>query len=401
MARLLSRLLGSPEGATPEQLNRFLRRGDVTLRVRALREVGAHPEAEAAPLLLAYLRAEAPGVRRAAAWALGRLGLPAHRDALLSAAVAERCDEVRLRMAAAAARCGVPLAEGWAVVATAARREAATWYGPRRLAEAAGTGEAEMSRRWLLIFNPLSDDPAGCDPLPSEAIRAESRAVLAGDPESRPALKALAAQQHPDDLDVLLRGQTARRTRHATTEALGSHGDPRAAAHLLETLRAVVDPGQGFANRRIAAEALGRLGLPELGRPLHRALAEEALDFEGRPGAGLGIQFPVRSVLLAALGEAGAWPYRKTLAGYLSNTHGSALGGFYLPAMDALWKLGAADVLAPLLSSPEELVVANAVGVLGMLGETARIAPLRDDLRPRVRAAARFASGSGGAGGGA
>jgi HEAT repeat protein len=387
--RLISRLLGSPEGATPAQLNRQIRRGDVPLQVRALREIGAHPEPAAAPLLLSKLPDPAPGARRAAAWALGQLGYQTHCTALLDAAQAERCDEVRLSMAAAAVRCGAPVSEGWAIISQAAAREAMTWYGPRRLADAVGTGASEMSRRWLLMLNPLADDPAALTPLPSPALREESRAVLSADPESRPALKALAAQQHPADLPLLLRSQTARRTRHATTEALGSHGDPRSVPRLLETFRAVVDPGQGFTNRRTAAEALGRLGLPSLGGVLSRALAEEALDFEGRPGAGLGIQYPVRSVLLAALGECGAIEQASLLAGYLSNTHGSAMGGFYLPAMDALWKLGAVAELAALLASPEELVVANALGVLGLLGEERLLRRFRDDERPRVRAAAR------------
>ena len=172
------------------------------------------------------------------------------------------------------------------------------------------------------------------------------------------------------------------------------HGDPRAVPALRATLRAIdVDPGQGFAGRRLSGEALGRIGDPGAGPLLARALEDEALDYEGRPGAGLGVQFPVRSVLLVALGEAGARAQAGLLAGYLSNTHGSALGGFYLPAMDALWKIGEIPPLLALLRSDEELVVANAAGVLGALGERAPLADLLRDPRPRVAAAARYALG--------
>jgi hypothetical protein len=126
-----------------------------------------------------------------------------------------------------------------------------------------------------------------------------------------------------------------------------------------------------------------------VGKVLEHGLTVEALEFEGRPGAGLGIQFPVRSSILAALGECGASRSAPTLSGYLSNTHGSAMGGFYLPAMDALWKIGDPTALLPLLSSSEELVVANALGVLLMMGEHGQRRRFIDDPRRRVRAVAR------------
>lgn len=390
MSRVLESILGAPEGASPRRLGRLLRRGNIALQVRALREVGAHPSSEAAPVLLTHLGGSAPGVRAASAWALGQLGQLVHADPLLEAAAAERSDGPRLAMAAAAVRCGAPSETAWSIISRASRREVATWYGVRHPAEAVGTGESEMARRWLLVLNPLSDDPTSVRPLPSPSLREEARLVLQRDPESRPALKALAAQQHPSDLSLLLRAQPARRTRHARTEALGSHGDPRAVPHLLKVFRGIVDPGQGFVNRRTSAEALGRLGLPSLGGVLSRALSVEALEFEGHPGAGLGIQFPVRSVILTALGECGDRSASTTLAGYLSNTHGSALGGFYLPAMDALWKLGEREQLISLLSSSEELVVANAVGVLALMGEQAAIERFKNDPRERVRSAAVF-----------
>jgi HEAT repeat protein len=118
-----------------------------------------------------------------------------------------------------------------------------------------------------------------------------------------------------------------------------------------------------------------------------RALEDEALEYEGRPGAGLGIQIPVRSVLLYALGEAGAHDQIGLLIRYLSNTHGSVMGGFYLPAMDALVKLNAVDELAKLVQGPE-LLAANALGVLGMLGQLSVVRASLSDSRPRVAAAA-------------
>lgn len=381
-------LLGKPEGATQRQMLRILRYGSTSLKIRAIREIGAQQALEAAPILCSMLREPAPGLRGAGAWALGALGKDIHGAQLLEAARQERSDGPRMAMAVAAVRCGCSVAEAWAVVEAASKRVMYTWYGERHVAESIGCGEAEMARRWRLALNPLADDPSTLTPVPSNEIRQGALSVLEKDSESRPALKALAAQQNPHDLPLLLKAQTARRTRHATTEALGAHGDPRSAAHLQRVLRDVVDPGQGFTNRRTAAEALGRLGIPDLGRALERSLTVEALEFEGRPGAGLGIQYPVRTAIITALGEAGAGRSAGTLAGYLSNTHGSAMGGFYLPAMDALWKIADVDALTPLLSSSEELIVANALGVLAMLGQQQLLEPFINDTRQRVRTVA-------------
>jgi hypothetical protein len=58
--------------------------------------------------------------------------------------------------------------------------------------------------------------------------------------------------------------------------------------------------------------------------------------------------------------------------------------------MDALCKLGDSSELLSLLASSEELVVANALGVLVLMGEHAATDRFTDDPRERVRAAARF-----------
>ena len=392
MPKLFQRFLGEPEGAAPVQLRRMLRRGGPGMRIRVVRELGIRLDEPALPLLLELLHDPVAGVRRCAAWALAQYQRREHCEPLLTAASRERCDEVRLMMAGASVRCGGTVAGGWAILEAAAAREVATFYGVRRTADAIGAGTAYCAYRWVLQLNPDADrsKPAQLTPIPTAQIRRTALSGLERDPEDRRLIQVLGAQQHPADLAILLRNHTGRRTRHVVTEALGMHGDPRALIALRKTLQAIPDPGQGFASRRVSGEALGRLGSPEAAPVLVRALEQEALEFEGRPGAGLGVQFPVRSVLLVALGEAGAVSEGRLLAGYLSNTHGSALGGFYLPAMDALWKLADPEPPAALLPTDEALIVANAIGVLGAMGEQARVQRFCTDPRPRVAAAAEW-----------
>ena len=150
-----------------------------------------------------------------------------------------------------------------------------------------------------------------------------------------------------------------------------------------------VDPGHGFALRSHAAVALGRLGLKDAIRPLVKALASEALDFEGRPGAGLGIQQPVRSDIISALGELQCPP--DALMTYLGNTHGSAHGGFYLPTMDALWKAGDAEPLYELLGQ-SDLVAANALGTIRAISGVQAVSRWKDDAREMVASVARAPS---------
>jgi len=66
----------------------------------------------------------------------------------------------------------------------------------------------------------------------------------------------------------------------------------------------------------------------------------ERIDHEGRPGAGLGIQFPVRTTIVWALGEIQEKRAIPKLIELLVDDSGSALGGLYLSAMDALIKIG-------------------------------------------------------------
>lgn len=390
---LRDRLLGSHELASPRARLRALRWGGAALRAQAARAWGAADPAQArADTLVAWLSDPAPGVRRAVAWALGQLpGSPA--ALLLDAARAERMDEVRLAMAVAAVRCGAAPAQAWEPVAVAAGRRLRTCDGWRSPAAALGLGPSELARRWTDALSPGTSEanPASLVPQPPAAARARLRAALRADPTDGQALLELAAQQHPEDHSLICdaAASSGRRAGHLRVVALGIHGDPRSLEPLLSVLRAVdVDPGAGFAGRARAARALGQLGLPEAAPALIRALEDEAADQEGRPGAGLGVQVPVRVDLLVALGECGAVAAAPVLATYLGAVSASAKGGLHLPAMDALCKLGAAAAVEPLLAGPE-LAAANALGVLGALGLTRRAEAFREDTRPAVSSVAR------------
>lgn len=382
------RLLGAPEGAPPPLQRRVLRLGGPAARCRAARAIDPR-EPESREALAVALRDPAPGVRRAAAVSLSLLAPdPGLCRALLQVAASERCDEPRLSMAVCATRLGASTAEAWGLVAAAAGRVLQTCYGPRAAASAVLGGLGELRRRWAAALCPgwPWEDPVAVPVEPLVLARRRARSLLTQDPEDRAAADALAALQDPEDLARLsaLREGQGRRASLAGVVALGLHGDPRALPDLLGVLQAVdVDPGAGFAGRARAAVAIGRLGLPEAAPALLRALVDEAMDHEGRPGAGLGVQVPVRSALLSALGECGEPSVAEVLAGYLANTHGSALGGFHLPAMDALWKLGDPAPLRALLNGPE-IAAANAAGVLAALGDLEAIRPLRGDGRALV-----------------
>jgi len=344
---------------------------------------------------VALLQDPVPGVRRAAAWSLGWHARGAALAALWSAARRERCDQVRVAMAVGAVRCGAEPARAWALLRDAASRQIATFYGRRQIAEAVEAGVDAVARRWLrtlALDAPPGSSPADVSVRDPRELRVELHRRLDADPEDRRSLLQLALLQHPEDHERIVgrKWVSGRRESHAICEALGEHGDPRGCATLVRELRAVnVDPGHGFAGRRASATALGRIGDPSVGAVLARALVDEARDFEGTPGAGMGIQFPVRSVILVAVGEAGCVDQAPLLASYLGDVHGSALGGFYLPAMDALWKLGKPEVLGPVLRAGE-LPAANAVGVLAAMGEVARVRALVGDPRPRVAETARL-----------
>ncbi len=347
---LTGRGLGELDGLG---LARAIRRGTERLAVLAVSALAVRPEDQAREFIEAQLADDRAAVTRAAARALGRRGDARSLPALSRARSTRGRDEDALAVALATVRCS-PDAIAARTVAIALldardRRTYPTVGGPRRLA---------------------FDVP----PLPE-------RLALALDQPERD-YGALAAS-----LAV-----AGRREQHVIFNALGLSADPRALPLLVDALRATdVDPGRGFTQRRLAATAIGRIGLREGTPVLLRALKDEALDFEGRPGAGMGIQYPVRTNLIWALGELGDLAAVPTLVSYLGNTTGSAFGGFYLAAMDALWKYGAVAIpaLRDAVATAPDVAAAHALGVLIALGEDP--APWRADRRPDVARVAQSA----------
>lgn len=340
---LRTRLFGPPRGF--DACARRIDGGNEADAVVAVRRLPDEPRAIA--LLTRLLTDPRVAVRRVAAVALsGRAAAPV--AALRSAYDVERTDNGRLRLAIALARAGeasAPLADS---LAAHAGRRFATHGGSRSPLAASGVAPL-VERFWRALGGTV------------EALRAERR----GERD----LLGVAELRHPDDV-AWLRAQASgagRRGSHTLLLALARTGDPDVARELLAALRARdVDPGHGFAQRRIAAEGLGELGLRSSVPAILAAVTDEVHDFEGRPGAGLGIQFPVRTALYYALGEIADARAVPTLIAALGDTHGSAFGGFYLPAMDALWKIGpdAAVAVRAAAADPAEIVAANAAGIL-------------------------------------
>lgn len=363
------RIFGSPEAWELPALLRALGREDPALRARAARALAERPEPEAARPLASLLQDPIPAVRRAAALGLGlrKTGL----EALLSAATKERCTTVLLALLAASVRAGAPLTDALGRAEAHGGRTLQTARGPRSPEAASGFGPHVCRQELLRLLDPRAVPDGLPRGIERAALRAELAAHIDRDPAGagRQALEDLAAQAHPADLARFDDKRAGRRGGHSQLIARGLHGDPRSLPMLLDQLdRMDVDPGRGFAQRRLAAIAIGRIGLPTAAPRLVRALETEALEHEGRPGAGLGIQYPVRSDLLWALGEVQAADAAKVLVGYLGNFHGSALGGFYLPAMGALFKLGSV-ALGPLqvAARGEGDAALNAAGVLQAL----------------------------------
>ncbi len=410
---LLDHLLGDPDHLPVGGLARGIRRGSEEFAVRCVRALGEAPPSDpplqppgpgrpASPpgrsgrsprapadtsrpldLLLPLLAAPSAALRRAAARALGNLGDAAALRALTDAAGADRTEEGRLALAVARVRCGASAPAVAEELVAFDRRTLRTLGGPRAPAAVTG-GPPLVERLWQALGEPDV-------PRPRAALLAERRAAVtrgAASARAAEAVQALACLGHPADLATLeaLFRSAGRRGEHALLVALGLTGDPRAAPALRDALRATdVDPGRGFAQRRIAATGLGRLGLRRSGPWLLRALEDEVADYEGRPGAGLGIQYPVRTNLLWALGEVGAPEAVPALVAHLADTHGSALGGFYLPAMDALVKLGptALPALRETAARAAETTAAHAVAALLASGDD--MTRWRADPRPGVR----------------
>ena len=336
--RLGTRFLGWIRTA-PDHLIRILGDRDrPQIRIMAQREIGLRTSLDSQHTLMDGLGSDAPGIRRSAAWALGRFGQPSDAERLVNAMRMERVDVVRFAMGVAAVSCGVDPVNVRTDLDRASRRQLEGAYGPRDVGEYAGFGLREIADCWNLLE--LAQGST------RNEFRARAREVFGFDEDNRDSVIRLALLSDPVDFDALsgMWRTAGRRMRLTLTRAKGLHGDPRWIPSLLQSLFAMdVDPGHGFALRSEAALALGRIGVPAVGPNVVRALEVEALEQEGRPGAGLGIQRSVRTALLAALGELQSNP--KALVQYLDNTHGTAGGGHYLAAMDALWKVGVSTEL--------------------------------------------------------
>jgi HEAT repeat protein len=347
---------GDLDHATPDVLCTVLRRGASRDRIAAARHLGQAPA-----FVRGWLADPVPGVRREAARALGRGGDRADELRLARRLVDEQTDAVRFELALALVARG---AEPGPVRAALGERQARTLHtadGPRSPLGAVGPEATTVEWRFDRALAPRPDD--------------------------------LLARAHARDVSVAelveMAHGPARRSRHAAVEALGVLGDPDAVPALAATLEDVdSDPGFGFQSRRTAAFALARIGDPSTLPMLARALEREALEHEGRPGSGLGIQAPVRAALLYAIGEIGNPAGARVLAPYLAHTHGSALGGLHLPAMGALVKLGGAREAEALLDGPEQAAV-HALAVLAALERGDLVRARTNDRRRAVADLAR------------
>ena len=346
-------------------------------RACAIMEMGCRPNGAFTKVLYGIIGDQSPAIRRQAAATLGKIGRSDFAEPLLERARVERVDMTRFAMCVAAVQCGADREQSRAVLAEAGARRLHGAYGSKTVGGLAGFGVATTDMLWGHIFGSGGET--------NISSHARAREVLGFEPENRYAVISLAVHCDRRDFDHLhgLWLAAGRRMRLTLVMAMGLHGDPRWLPFLVDALTAMdVDPAHGFALRSEAATALGRLGLKEGQAHLVRALENEALDHEGRPGAGLGIQRPVRTHILGALGELEG--PSSVLLSYLGNTHGTVTGGFYLSAMYGLWKAADASVLRKTLNGPA-LPAANALGVLVAL-EGAQVASAwRQDSRELVR----------------
>ena len=360
MGRILGAVVrkwaGDLDHAAPDVLRTVLRRGAPRDRIATARLLARDPRA-----LRAWLDDPVPGVRREAAHALGAAGEAVDVDRLETRLAAEPTDAVRFEIGVALVRCGASALDVRKALAARSGQTLATVDGPRSPLAAVGPEATTIEWRFDRALAGPGDD------LVSMALRRETSVDLLGAVVDGP----------------------ARRVRHVAVEAFGALGDPDALSTLQRVLEDMeADPGFGFRSRRTAAFAIGRIGDPTTLALLSRALEREALEHEGRPGSGLGIQAPVRAALLYAMGEVGNRSACRLLARYLAHTHGSALGGLHLPAMGALVKLGGALEAAALLDGPE-IAAAHALSVLWALGRHDLVRERTNDHRAAVAAIAR------------
>ncbi|MGB0640607.1 MAG: HEAT repeat domain-containing protein, partial [Myxococcota bacterium] len=349
--------------------------GGASERVHQIRRFGADRSVIERSGLCDALEDLSPAVRRNAAWALGNIGKPEDSKPLLQSAMRERCDMPRFAKCVAAVRCGADVSDAWQIVERFAERSFDGFYGVRKTAATADWGLDAVASMWCRV---LTQERSPVEPQKIELEGMNERREfllqeIAQNPDNRDAVLNLGLLGHPDDFEILfgLIHACGRRMHLTLCAALGYHGDPRAKGWLLDVLHAMDEnPGHGFASRAAAASGLGCMGLIGAADNLVQALHDEARDFEGRPGAGLGIQRSVRTSILGALGELQRHP--NVLESYLSNTDGCATGGFYLSAMDGLWKIGNRQRLVALSTKPAEISV-NAAAVLQLLDDYSEV----------------------------
>jgi len=304
----------------------------------------------------------------------------------------EAADTVRLAIGGALMRLGQPESSVIAPVVHGPATRLWTIYGEKDANRAIGRHEG-------LILSQLQSEGA-----PTEAqSRVEDVEALdrwcrgeaeSSGPEELESWATLGIAKFIERVEAS-RG-SGRRVQHQLLALRGIHGCP---SHL-STLRSALesfsdDPGMGFARRRIAAAAIGLIGNPDTLPVLITAADREAREFEGRPGSGLGIQYPVRNSLIWGMGEIGnpsAAPY---LAELLDDVEGTATGGLYLPAMSALAKFGE-EALPALTLAPQhsETRAVHTAWLLGRLGPSAEKSKALNHSRPAIRAACELGEAS-------
>ncbi len=293
----------------------------------------------------AQVRHRVPGVRRGAARVLEAFPHPDDAEPLGQALADERAPDVALALARAARACGADSDDMETRLRAIEELRVATIDGWRR---PWATAPLDLRARF---HGPV--DP-----------------VTTADPSDGPA--------------------TGRRAQHRALASLGRVGHPDALPALRSALEAMDDdPGHAFAQRRVAARALGEVGLPRAAPWLRNALESERRDHEGRPGAGMGIQFPVRATLLLALGMVQDNAAVPLLIEHLDAMEASPLGGLHLPAMAALVMIGppAAPALRAATGAASSLRAAHAFAVLHALGQPV---PTRDPRPPVASLLARL-----------
>jgi hypothetical protein len=382
-------LLGDLSSWSTTSLMRAFRYGPPGLKIRVSQVVADQGDVQWCVKQASH---PVPGVRRAAArgigWARAVSGLPILRQRLRQ----EAMDTVRIAVGGALLRLGEDqeLVEAGVLNGPATRMWTA--YGEKNANRAIAQHEAHM--RHQLHQEGLRIEASSRDEDKASFALWLNEKLPAGEVDALEAWAALGIANFIEHVEG--KHPAGRRAQHRLLSLRGVHGCPSHRKRLRNALESLSDdPGLGFARRRIAAAALGLLGNPNALPTLIAAADRELRDFEGRPGSGLGVQFPVRNTLIWAIGEIGnpaAGPY---LAEFLDDIDGTATGGLYLPAMSALAKLGVGAI--PALQHGEqhsELRAVHAAWLLGRLSHSsANIRSLRDS-RATVRAAYQHGAAS-------